>query len=151
VVAALPSGRGLISAHAGNGSSNILTRLEKELRQFMPNHVVVLVGTNDTDVNVWKANIAEIVERVEACGATCWLGAVPAEASDSNPETEFNPWLRTNYPGQVIGFDYALTTGGTGLAANRRADFYRDTLHPNDAGYSAMYARVQSDALSIFS
>lgn len=150
VVAAMPTGRGLISAHAGNGSSNILTRIEKEVRQFMPQHVVVEIGTNDTDVSVWQANIAEIVDRVESCGATCWIGTVLAENGHLYHEEEMNPWLRLTYPDNLINFDYALTIGGTGLSADRISSLYRDTLHPNDDGHSAMFDQVQTDAPSIF-
>lgn len=150
VASAMPGGRGLVSAHSGNGSAQVLLRIEKEVRQFLPEHVIILIGTNDTDVAAWKSSIAEIVRRVESCGATCWLGAVPPEAGDANPEDEFNPWLRTNYPDQVISFDYALTTGGTGLAADLDGSLFAGLLHPNDDGYAAMFAQVQADAPGIF-
>lgn len=149
IIAAL-GGSGLVSAHSGNTSSNIVSRIEKEIRQFMPQHVVVLIGTNDTVTATWQSNIDLIVERIQAIGATPWLGAVPPEASDANPELVMNPYLRTNYPSMVLSFDYALTTGGTGLGADLDASLKYDSLHPNDAGHLALKNQAMTDAPSLF-
>lgn len=141
---------GVISAHAGNGSGNVLARLETELRQFSPRHVIILIGTNDTVTATWQANIDLIILRILRANAVPWICTVPAESGDANPENIMNPYLRTTYPTYLIQMDRALTTGGTGLSANRNASLYQDTLHPNDAGHAAMYARARLDAPVIF-
>lgn len=151
IVAAL-GGNGLVSAVGGSGSGSVLGRIEYELRQFYPRDVLVQIGGNDSgsSATVWQNNITEIAKRVTDCGANLWFGAVGAEVANLNREQVMNPWLRTNYPGQVIGFDKALTNGGTGLSADRNASLYYDTLHPNDAGHAAMFAQVKADAPQIF-
>jgi len=147
LVKAALSGSAAIAGIGGSGSTYPDKCMEFMVRQFLPQYATLLIGTNDPVYATWQTNIVKTIEYVGMLSGytTLYIGAVPPQAANNIPEVQMNPYLRANYPGQIMDFDYALTTGRTGLGANLIAGDMYDTLHPNNTGHAAMYTEEQAD------
>lgn len=68
----------------GNRSSNLLSRVERDVLKHRPTMVVIMVGTNDrlnsggfVDAKSYRSNVRELVERIEAAGSDVLLVTPP--------------------------------------------------------------------------
>lgn len=137
------------SCQGGATSSHCVDRLVDELNVMRPTKVHFLVGTNDTtstgqSTATWKANMSYLIDILTGLGIEVWVGCIPPEAADNNPETDMNPFIIAQGWNKVR-YDLALTNPATGLAVNRDATKFYDTLHPNALGNSAMRDRFLLD------
>jgi len=144
----------------GQTTTQVLARFDAHVTPLQPDLVIVQVGINDLKtiplfpaqkamiIANCKANLATIVERSTALGATVilttifphgqvslqrrpfWSGAVKEAVA------EVNAYLFTLADERVVIFDSAqLLADDDGLL---RADYGYDLLHLNDAGYAAL-------------
>lgn len=134
----------LTSAQGGASTLHAPTRLACEMAHIFPKRVHFMLGTNDTVVADWKNKVGGMRDWLNGMCDSVIVGSVPAEAADSNPEVEFNPYIQAQ-GWETVRHDLALTSPATGLGANRNAALYYDTLHPNSKGHSAMRTRFRSD------
>lgn len=133
------------SAQGGAGTLHTPKRLAAEIPHIRPKNVHFLIGTNDTVTADWQAKMAGMRDLMTGlCSGTVRVGAIPAEAADTNPELVMNPYIIAQ-GWATVRHDLALTSPATGLGANRNASLYYDTLHPNASGHAAMAARFAVD------
>lgn len=134
-----------LTSSAQGGASTLFTpaRLAAELAHIRPKNVHLLIGTNDTVAADWKSKVGGMRDYLSGL-TNVYVGSVPAEAADTNPEIEFNPHIQTQ-GWATVRHDLALTNPATGLGANRNAALYFDKLHPNADGNAAMAARFAVD------
>ena len=146
-VCANANGGGMVSAKGGDTSASPVRRLGHECLTYRPRYVVVMIGTNDTDMTLWQRNVTQMEANIRACGATPIFCTLPPEAADTNPVLVQNPFIRAS-GWRYIDMARALTTNGDG--STRNASLFGDALHPNDAGHAAMYQRVRLDLPELF-
>jgi lysophospholipase L1-like esterase len=157
---ALPQFEFMNRGIGGQTTTQVLARFDAHVTPLQPDLVIVQAGINDlksiplfpaqkaTIIANCKANLAAIVERSTALGATVilttifphgqvslqrrpfWSGAVQEAVA------EVNAYLFKLADEQVVIFDTTqLLADDDGLL---RADYGYDLLHLNDAGYAAL-------------
>ena len=141
---------GLIAACPGHTSAEILKCMRDELQAFRPKNVVILAGSNDTDMTVWEQNINRMVTTAIAHGATPFVCTLPPETSSTVPVVTQNPIiaaLPTTYSTcKVIDMARAVTTNGDGSTLDGALNNADGQPHFNTAGHTAMYNRFLLEA-----
>jgi lysophospholipase L1-like esterase len=138
---------------------SMLARMERDvLSQPGVKYVMFLEGINDIGTRLGPnaaagltltaddliAAYKQIIERahehgvqVIGCTLTPYEGAAYASERGEAVRDQVNAWIRTS--GQLDGFvDFEAVTRDPSNPNKLRADFTRDNLHANDAGYKAM-------------
>lgn len=138
----------------GQTTAQMLARFDTDVMAHQPSVVVILGGTNDmylqTDANI--DSIATMADRAAQAGSRIVIGLVPRGGD----------WQRMSYQGatgdaaialwnrsltalarshgyQIADYYDALLTQGT----QNLSDYIDDELHPNSAGYDAMWSVLQ--------
>lgn len=138
------NGNCAICGRGAGDSSDMLLRMEFELARFTPKYVVMMIGTNDTDISVWKENIDTAIRKVESIGAIPVLCVPP---TGRELVGEMGVYLRSrNY--SVVGMDYATSINNDGVTQD--LTLFSDTTHPNTAGNLKMYNQFLIDAPEVF-
>jgi lysophospholipase L1-like esterase len=141
---------GLIAACPGHTSSEILKCMRDELQAFRPKNVVIMAGSNDTDMTVWEQNLNRMVTTAINHGATPFVCTLPPETSSTVPVVTQNPIiaaLPTTYSQcKVIDMARAVTTNGDGSTLDGTLNNADGQPHFNTAGHTAMYNRFLLEA-----
>lgn len=136
----------------GQTSAQVMLRFQQDAVALKPQAVHILVGINDIAGNAGpvspdmvKDNIRAMVEMAQAHDIAVILGTVtPARGYPWKPRIDAGPWIdilnrwiaRYAREEDIVLADYhAALTGKDGKI---REDLFRDSVHPNEAGYGAM-------------
>lgn len=147
-----------VESNPGQTSSYLRGVLETQIltRDPKPGACLVLCGANDAQSGVsvatFRANIEDIVSRLQATGIRPILGTV---TPNNNPAYDqlirtYNAWLsrwagRNGVP--IVDFYTAVSGTDTGW----RADLSGDGLHPNSKGCAVMGKAVVNDLGALLS
>lgn len=142
---------------SGQTTAQMLVRFRQDVLELHPDVVQIMAGTNDLAGNTgptelaWiEQNIASMVELARAHGIRVLLASLPpARAFDWRPGIDpraairqLNQWLRGYAVAHCLDYvDYhpALVAADGGM----RPDYASDDVHPNRAGYEAMWPLLQ--------
>ncbi len=135
-----------VSARGGDTSNAVVYRVAIELEMFpCLRYAIIDIGTNDTNMTTWQNNI-------DLMASTCrTYGVEPVFCTmlnndNTRPQVTQNPYIRNNF--RFIDMAVALSVGGDGTTWD--ASLFTDDLHPNTAGYLAMYNQVLLDLPELF-
>lgn len=138
---------------SGNTTSQMLERFQEDVVKQNPRCVVIEGGTNDlakaTDDAI-LARLKQMAQLARAAGISVVLGSVPPSNSFPKVPTfepadriiSLNALIKAYAAGQGIPYaDYyaVLVDGEKGL----KAEYQKDTIHPNAEGYKAMETVIQ--------
>ena len=135
---------------SGNTSKMMLARLDADVLAHHPQVVVLLAGTNDTDIAAFEnvsvdfSYMREIIERCGAAGARLIVGTIPPA-----PQVKWNEYaLRWNaevrLESKVYGYEvadyYPLF-----FVDGKKDDalFEGDLIHPSTAGFARMWTVLE--------
>jgi len=138
------NGNCAIFGRGSGDSADLLLRLDFELSKFTPKYVVVIIGTNDTDIATWQNNIDIAISKIEAAGAVPVL-CVPPVGGELIPQIAS---YLTQKDYTVVRMDYATSINNDGVTQD--TSLFVDSLHPNAAGNLKMYNQLLIDAPEIF-
>lgn len=132
------------SAQGGASTLHTPKRLMGEIAHIAPAWSIISIGTNDTVTADWQTRMDAAYDYLSGICKKAIIAMVPPETADTNPELVMNPYIISKgWP--TVRYDLALTTPPTGLAADRNAALFYDTLHCNAAGTAAEAARFDID------
>lgn len=138
------NGSCVISGRGSGDSADLLKRMDFDLEKFNPKYVVVIIGTNDTDIKVWQENIEKIILKIKKKGAEP-IVCVPPVGGVLVPQIA--EYLQDkDYT--VVRMDYATSVNHDGVTQD--TSLFIDTLHPNSAGNLRMFNQLLIDAPEIF-
>lgn len=107
----------------------------------LPSTIVVQLGTNDTDVSMFRANVRSVVALARAASATVWWVNISRPILDGTSASELNDVLADEAARhsnlKIIDWNAAVASGTVDLA---------DGVHPSAAGYKTR-AGLIADAL----
>jgi lysophospholipase L1-like esterase len=137
---------------SGDTSRGLLIRLEDDVLALDPAGVVLLIGTNDLDVDVAPhdiaANVQLVLERLtdhDSAMPVILCQVMPSSASKDRPADairELNRLLAETagaFPQVTVLDTYTLFAKSDGDA---KPEEFPDLLHPNDAGYAKWRAAL---------
>ncbi len=134
----------VICGRGSGDSTDLLNRMDFDLEKFNPQYVVVIIGTNDTDIALWKQNIEKIVLKIRNKGAQPII-CVPPVGGELVPQIA--EYLKDkDY--SVVRMDYATSVDHDGITQD--TTLFLDTFHPNTFGNQRMYNQLLIDAPEIF-
>lgn len=134
----------VIFGRGSGDSTDLLIRLNFALEKFNPKYVLIVIGTNDTDIKVWQQNIEEIVSKIRSNDAKPII-CVPPVGGELVPQIA--EYL-TNKDYTVVRMDYATSIEHDGVTQD--TTLFVDSLHPNTFGNQRMYNQLLVDAPEIF-
>jgi len=145
-LAALQPGRRLVCARGGDETANFMLRMATDLQALRPRRVVLAMGTNDTDLNAWRANLAIIIAAVEAIGAEPVLCTFPPRTGAQTLRDNQNADVLGDYfgPHRVIDVAASVTDANDRVTWDA-ARVMADLIHMNAAGQAAVFAQAQID------
>ncbi|PYG85849.1 lysophospholipase L1-like esterase [Ruminiclostridium sufflavum DSM 19573] len=138
------NGSCVICGRGSGDSADLLDRLNFELERFKPRYVVVIIGTNDTDIEIWQTNIEKIIAKIRSKGANPVI-CVPPVGGELVPQIA--EYLQ-NKDYAVVRMDYATSLDHDGVTQDKA--LFLDELHPNTFGNLRMYKQLLIDAPEIF-
>lgn len=138
------NGNCVICGRGSGDSEDLLKRMDFELEKFTPRYVIVMIGTNDTNIDTWQTNIDIAISKIESKGAIPILCVPPLGRVLVQQMASY----LTNKPYTVVRMDYATSIGNDGLTQD--ATLFVDGTHPNTAGNLKMYNQLRLDAPEIF-
>jgi hypothetical protein len=138
------NGNCVICGRGSGDSTDLLLRMDFELAKFTPKYVVIIIGTNDTDMVIWQTNIEMAISRIKSAGASPIICVPPVGGVLVE---QIALYLR-NKDYTVVRMDYATSINNDGLTQD--TSFFVDSLHPNTAGNSKMFNQLLLDAPEIF-
>jgi lysophospholipase L1-like esterase len=131
---------------AGQTSSQVLVRFQKDVVDLHPSTVVIAVGTNDLALGVGLAQLEEnwtsMAELATAHRIRPVFGSLLPSAKDQGGRTvdgirAANQWLREYC--RANGFDFVDYYSAVATTEGRMpSGLSSDGLHPNQAGYELM-------------
>jgi lysophospholipase L1-like esterase len=133
-----------ICGRGSGDSADLLLRMDFELSKFTPRYVVVIIGTNDTDIGIWQNNIDRAISKIEAAGAIPVL-CVPPAGGELIPQIA-SYLMKKDYT--IVRMDYATSIDNDGITQDK--SLFVDSLHPNAAGNLKMYKQLLIDAPELF-
>lgn len=132
---------GQIDAGSGDKSREVLLRLA-EIIALKPATVYLLIGTNDTVIATWQANVVSIVAGLRAAGIrVITMTPGPMNATNKKPMRDS---LFAMYPTSTIDLYTPLL--GTGFAMNATYDS-GDGVHPNQLGHNLIASTISGNSL----
>ncbi|MHB8062167.1 MAG: SGNH/GDSL hydrolase family protein [Ruminiclostridium sp.] len=134
----------VICGRGSGDSDDLLLRMDFELAKFTPKYVVVMIGTNDTNIMIWQTNIEVAISRIESTGAIPILCVPPVGGVLVQQIASY----LANKEYTVVRMDYATSIGNDGITQD--TSLFVDSLHPNAAGNLKMYNQILVDAPEIF-
>lgn len=133
---------GQIDAGPGDKSREVLLRLP-EIISLKPEVVYLKIGTNDTSLPTWQANITTIVSSLRRAGIKVILLTPPP--MNSTNKQPYRDSLFAMYPTSTIDlFTPLKATSGTGYNPTYDSG---DGVHPNQAGHNLIAATIQASPL----
>lgn len=130
---------------AGQTTAQMLARFNTDILALHPSVVVIEGGTNDvlyiSDPTI--DNVAMMASEAAAAGVTVIIATIPPTDHDPASQAlilQFNAQLRTlakAYGYQLVDY-YSVLVDSSGALLS--TDFQPDTIHPDSAGYEAMWS-----------
>nr|WP_321402183.1 arylesterase [uncultured Desulfobacter sp.] len=121
------------SGVSGDTTASGLARLEEDVLDYEPDVVLITLGGNDlknrVNVDTARANLAEIVQRIQAGGAMVVLGGIDIPLYGKGYAKMYDSLARQT--GAVL-----IPNILEGLFGH--SEFMSDSIHPNDKGYEIM-------------
>lgn len=141
------NGDAAIAARSGDETPNFLKRKEFDLMRWKPKYVVWALGTNDTDINVWRTNMAQNIADTLAIGAIPILCTQVPRGSTSNLHYQMDEEIRSGAFGnyKYIDLAKAVSLNNDGFTWNPAYNS-GDNLHVNPAGQSRWVQQALIDA-----
>ena len=106
----------------------------------VPTTIVVELGTNDTDVDAFRANVRSILAIARTVSATVWWVNISRPLLDGTSASELNAVLTAEQAShdnlKIVDWNGAVAAGRGQLA---------DGIHPSAAGYKARAALIADD------
>ncbi|MDC5419718.1 hypothetical protein OHW95_11170, partial [Acinetobacter baumannii] len=132
---------------SGDETPNFLKRKEFDLMRWKPKYVVWALGTNDTDINVWRTNMAQNIADTLAIGAIPILCTQVPRGSTSNLHYQMDEEIRSGAFGnyKYIDLAKAVSLNNDGFTWNPAYNS-GDNLHVNPAGQSRWVQQALIDA-----
>jgi lysophospholipase L1-like esterase len=138
---------------SGDTTRGLLIRVTDDVLALDPSGIVLLIGTNDIDVQVTPEDIAGnvklLLDRITAADPTTpiiFCQVMPTSATKNRPTDKIRELnrryaeLAKQYPQVVVLDTYTLFANGEGDA---KLEEFPDLLHPNDAGYAKWTAALR--------
>ncbi|MFP5084622.1 SGNH/GDSL hydrolase family protein [Acinetobacter pittii] len=140
-----------IAARSGDETPNFLKRKEFDLMRWKPKYVVWALGTNDTDINVWRTNMAQNIADTLAIGATPILCTQVPRGSNSNLHYQMDEEIRSGAFGnyKYIDLAKAVSLNNDGFTWNPAYNS-GDNLHVNPAGQSRWVQQALIDTPELY-
>jgi|GEM_PF-311552 len=154
-------GSGISSGRGGGTINDVLNYIKNELPYIKTKYVMVTIGTNGGNT---EANLTELVEYIESCGAIPILNNVAC--NESATQIEINQLIaKVREKKKINGcrFDIATSVSKDGLVVNKNMMFWEDYTnypapltgwqiyhHPNELGGDAMFAQTLIDIPEIY-
>ena len=134
-----------ISGRGGETTTSLLTRFDAELSKSNSDYILLAIGTNDSNINTYKANMATLIGKVKATGRIPVLVTVTPRSG--YPIAEMNTYVRSS--GELyIDMNKAVNNGTETVWNPLFVNF--DGVHPNIAGNEAMFKRILFDLPQLF-
>jgi lysophospholipase L1-like esterase len=137
---------------SGDTTRGLLIRLADDVLALDPSGIVLLIGTNDIDVQVTPEDIAGnvklLLDQISADDPTTPIilcQVMPTSATKNRPTDKIRELnrryaeLAKQYPQAVVLDTYTLFANGEGDA---KIEEFPDLLHPNDVGYAKWTAAL---------
>ncbi len=135
-----------ISGRGGETTTTLLARIITEMKKVGSDYVMPAIGTNDTVIATYTANMNTIRSNIKAQGRTPILATITPRATGF-PIAEMNTYVRNS--GELyVDFNKAVN-GGTETSWNP-AYVNSDNVHPNVAGNEVMFKRLLFDLHFLF-
>ena len=145
---ALLDNKGLNSSQSSCTSLDVIERITEEKDFFKPKYWHVLIGTNESNMATWSANITTINNLLKNAGITPIFGCLPANIQNTAQVSTWNAELLSKGY-RVVRYDLATTTNNDGVNIDT-TKFLSDQRHPNALGGQAMFDRLKLDAPELF-
>ena len=121
------------SGVSGDTTADGLARLEADVLDYEPDVVLITLGGNDlknrVSVDTARANLSEIIQRIQAGGAMVILGGIDIPLYGKGYAQMYESLARQT--GSVL-----IPNILDGLFGH--SEFMSDSIHPNDKGYEIM-------------
>ena len=121
------------SGVSGNTTAGGLARLEDDVLAFEPDVVLITLGGNDlknrVSVDMARANLIRIIQRIQAAGAMVVLGGIDIPLYGKGYAKMYESLARQT--GSVLVPNILEDIFGN-------SEFMSDSIHPNDKGYEIM-------------
>jgi lysophospholipase L1-like esterase len=143
------------SGESGNTTRHLLDDFDWRITQFNPDVVSVMIGLNDSSSgpenrDTFRANMNEIVSRVLAAGAALLLNTTNPKVFTEGDLPAYNDIIRgvaENHGVELVDhWTHWMTTKPDDAT---RANWMRDTCHPNEYGHRA-FANLIFQHLGIY-
>ena len=146
------NGSVFISGQSGGTSADIKSALNNLSQICQPKYVILAIGTNDSSVSSWNANIASILNTFKNSfnGATPILATVTLREDNKNLAfaTQVNEWIRNS------GYKYVdinkLTTVGGDMQTQDLRKFQSDKVHLSPDANHEVYNAFLSSVPELF-
>jgi lysophospholipase L1-like esterase len=138
----------------GNNSTQMRDRLQSDVLDYRPDVVSILAGANDAgqsvDINVFKANIINIVERLLAAGVQPWLVLTLNRGNQTYlpqhlKQNDWQRWYAEQMRIPCLDFFKLMCDPATGQL--QAAYDFGDGVHPSQAGHRVM-AQYAADTMA---
>ena len=129
-----------ISGRGGETTTTLLARFDTELSKFTGKYVLLAIGTNDSVINAYRANMAALIGKVKAANKTPILVTVTPRSGF--PITDMNAFVRTS--GELYIDMNKAVNNGTETVWNPLF-VNSDNVHPNIPGNEVMFTRMLFD------
>lgn len=138
----------IVAGRSGDETPNFLKRKEYDLKKWQPEYVVWALGTNDTDRNVWRANMQQNIADTLALGAIPILVTQVPRGSSSDIHYLMDEDIRNKFFGEnirYVDFAKAVSYNNDGYTWN---PLYNsgDNLHVNPLGQDRCLQQLLIDA-----
>ncbi|MDC4550043.1 SGNH/GDSL hydrolase family protein [Acinetobacter baumannii] len=141
----------IVAGRSGDETPNFLKRKEFDLKKWQPEYVVWALGTNDTDQNTWRTNMAQNIADTLALGAEPILVTQVPRGSASNVHFLMDEDYRNGYFGnyRYVEFAKAVSLNNDGFTWNPAYNS-GDNLHVNPAGQERFLQQLMIDVPELF-
>lgn len=139
-------GNVFIAGRGGESTTSLKGRFITELAKINSKYVFLDVGTNDTVIATYTANMNTFISQIKASGRIPILATVTPR-SGSYPITAMNAFVRAS--GELYVDKNAAVNNGTETAWNPLF-VNSDNVHPNVLGNEAIFKRILFDLYFLF-
>lgn len=135
-----------ISGRGGDNTTILLERYEVELKSIDSKYVILAIGTNDHNLQLFKSNIKALINKTRQSNQIPIL--VTITPREGIPIEEMNSFIRTS--GELyIDMNKAVNDGREGYWKPELVN--EDEVHPNVLGNEKMFRRIFFDLPFLFS
>lgn len=139
------NGKVFVAGRGGETTTSLLTRFDKELAKVTTKYVLLGIGTNDSTIATYQANMAILIGKVKAAGRIPILVTITPRSG--YPIAAMNTYVRTS--GELYVDMNAAVNNGTETVWNPLF-VNSDNVHPNIEGNWAMFKRLLFDLYFLF-